>query len=740
MLKAKWFPHFIAAVLFSLLTLGMTWPLARHLHTHVTPGQQPALTVPYLNLWTLAWNHHWLKGQTSSYWDANIFFPHLKTLAYSEPQLGTALLTFPIVLFGGKTVLAYNLALLVFFFGAALAVYALCWWILGWVRELSQTYRCIAAITSGILYAFTPYMFREIGVLQLLATPFPPLCLLGLHRFFDQKRLSDALLFSASFLGCWYTCAYYGLFLSLFVACFALFFWHRDLFRWRHVPCGLMTGTILIGGLLPLAFGLQSAKVALSLNRSEILVRRLSAVFTEYLQPPSSSLLYEQILGVGSAGKNSFLGGMLLCLASIGAITIFKQVRREQGIKGRSAPLENTDCKTPPINDKMSPSLQRCSIFYAAMAFIALLLSIGIPISTKGLGAYRFLVWISPYNLLYNFVPGFSSIRSPYRFSLFVALFVAILAGVGMLWVCRRVRSPWRWALIITLVSVTIFELWPVPLRLVKVPGTVAELPYIYQQVKKLPSDAVLIEFPLPTSSFERGMEPTSRYMYFSTFHWQKLINGYSGFTPKASSDFVNVLVRSHPQTALSALKAFGVQYVIAHWNDMTEEETVLLQTLEGEGNLNPLFREGNQHTLYQVDRSQHEDTPAAGPDVERVAIYESERHPGSVTLCLYFQMKPDPFLLVTPWKNSIECEISWYKHFGETVEKDSPPILVKKVSYQGSQLLHASSNAIAMDVPMPGPGKYQVVVRCHLLSRSVTKTGICNISPHGFVQFREDP
>ena len=740
MLKTKWFPHFIAAVFFCIITLGMTWPLALHLHTHVTPGQQPALTVPYLNIWTLAWNHHWLKGQTASYWDANIFFPHRKTLAYSEPQLGTALLTFPVVLFGGNTVLAYNLSLLVFFWGTGMAVYALCWWILGWMREHRQVERCIAAIIAGILFAFTPYMFREIGVLQLLATPFLPLCLLGLHRFFHKKRLPDALLFSLSFLGCWYTCAYYGLFLSVFVGCFTLFFWHRDLLRWRYLPSGLITVVILMGGLLPLAYGMQSAKVSLSLNRSETLVRRMSAVYTEYLQPPSSSLLYEQILGVGSAGKNAFLGGMLLCLAGVGMITIFNHVIRMRGIKGASTTLENTDRKTPPISHKTTPSLQRCGIFYSAMAFIALLLSVGIPISTKGLGVYRLLVWISPYNLLYKFVPGFSSIRSPYRFSLFVALFLAILAGVGMLWVCRRVRSRWRWAFIISLISVTIFELWPVPLRIVKVPSTIEELPHIYQQLKILPSRSVLVEFPLSTSSSEQGMEPASRYMYFSTFHWHKLINGYSGFGPRALSEFEDMLAKAHPQTALSALKAFGVQYVIVHWNHMTKEEIALFQTLEGEGNLHPLFREGTQRTLYQVDTNQDEDLQAAEFDVERLAIYENQRRPHSLTLCFYLQMKPDQFLLVTPWKNPIECEIFWYKNLGKTFEKDSTPILVKNISYQSSQLLHATSNAIAMDVPMPGVGEYQVIVKFHLLSRSIRKTGICHISPSGFVQFREDP
>ena len=322
-LKTKPYHHLLAVMIFCILTVGMTWPLILKLHTHVTPGQQPAMTVPYLNLWTLAWNHHWLKGETPSYWDTNQFFPHQKTLAYSEPQLGTSLFTFPLVLFGGNTVLAYNAALISFFWGAGVAVYALCWWVFGLVKKISKADRFVASITAGILYAFTPYMFQELGVLQLLATLFPPLCLLGLHRFFHNKTWSAALLFSAGFLGCWYTCAYYGLFLCVFVACFALIFLHRELFHKQNILRALMTVLILIGGLLPLAKGMHAAKVALSLDRPEEIVRDLSAVFAKYFHPPSSSLLYEQILGLGSLGHSHFLGGTLICLAVVGTTTLF---------------------------------------------------------------------------------------------------------------------------------------------------------------------------------------------------------------------------------------------------------------------------------------------------------------------------------------------------------------------------------------------------------------------------------
>ena len=735
MLKSKPYLHILAAVLFCILTLGMTWPLVCHLDTHVTPGLQPVLTVPYLNLWTLAWNYHWLQGEVDSYWDANQFFPHRKTLAYSEPQLGTSLLTYPIVGLGGNTILAYNIAVLLFFSGAAMAVYALCWWVLGRMPDVTDSNRCAAAITAGILFAFNPYMFRELGVLQLLATLFPALCLLGLHRFFHKKRFSDAFLFTAGFLGCWHTCAYYGLFLSVFVACFPFLFWHRDLFRWQHLMRGFVAIAISIAGLLPLAYGMQSAKVAMSLDRSHEIVRALSAVLRRYMEPSSSSLIYKHFLGEGIQGSSLFLGGMLLCLSIVGTFTLFKtQILRWNSESGSKTLTESKPTQ--------QPSFRRYSIFYITMACTAFILSLGMaftPIHTKGLGIYRIIAWFSPYNLLYKFVPGFSSIRSPYRFSIFLALFLAILAGVGVLWVCRRFRSRWRWPVVVCLIGMSLFELWPVPVRLIKVPGALAELPPVYQHVKKLPSDTALIEIPLPNSPSEEGLEPAARYIYYSTFHWQRLVNGYSGFSPRAEDELIEIFAESKHEDALPALRAFGVEYILAHWNDMNESETRLLRTLESDRSLKPIYSNATDQTLYQIDTPQHEETTPEFPEVERLAIYESKQESSAVTLCFYYEIQPNHALLVTPWQHPIECDVSWYKDASDTAKASDASMLIKSVSFHGSELLHADSNAIAMDVPAPTPGKYRVVVKHRLASRSVTKTGFCEIYPHGFVRFHED-
>ena len=501
--------HLLAGLFFGLLTIGMTWPVARHLNTHVTPGQQPVMTVPYLNLWTLAWNHRWLRGETESYWDANLFYPHQKTLAYSEPQFGMGLLTAPLAFLGANTVLAYNLLLLGFLWGAGMSMYGLCWYLFrGYANGVSdprfasrEIYRWVAAATAGVFYGFHFYIFLEMGVLQLLATLFGPLSFLGLHRFVDSNKWRDVLIFCVGFLGAWYTCGYYGLFLSVFILCFVLRFGYRKLFEKRAVMVGIGAAAITIIGLVPLVLGMQSAKTAMSLSRPKFVVENLSAVLGNYLKFPKNSWLYEKLLAVSSPERGTFLGLLLICLSGIAAIAIFRgrSSQRSAGLSGSREPNAGVFLNLDRFRG-------RYGVFYIAMAGFAFWLSYGmalIPPDSVGLGIYRFLVWISPYNLLYQFVPGFTSIRSPYRFYIFSVLFLCVLSGWCVLWVSERMKGQWRRVVVPLILVAAIVELWPLPARLVRVPGSVKELPEIYQEIEKLPRDATLLELPLARGGSE---------------------------------------------------------------------------------------------------------------------------------------------------------------------------------------------------------------------------------------------
>ena len=116
--------HLLALLLYSGLTLIMTWPAVSRLKVAVLGDHIDS----YLNTWIIAWDIHKITaGEWGSLFDANIFFPYPNTLAYSEHLLGIALLGIPVQLGFGQPVLTFNVLVLSSFVLTALAMYFLVW-------------------------------------------------------------------------------------------------------------------------------------------------------------------------------------------------------------------------------------------------------------------------------------------------------------------------------------------------------------------------------------------------------------------------------------------------------------------------------------------------------------------------------------------------------------------------------------------------------------------------------------
>ena len=69
---------------------------------------------------------------------------------------------------------------------------------------------------------------------------------------------------------------------------------------------------------------------------------------------------------------------------------------------------------------------------------------------------------------------------------------------------------------------------------------------------------ATLFEFPI-------SPDDDSTYMYYSIFHWQRLVNGYSGFFPPSYGDVVNAVRNFPDDEAMSAIKAHQARYLVVH-------------------------------------------------------------------------------------------------------------------------------------------------------------------------------
>ncbi len=91
--------------------------------------------------------------------------------------------------------------------------------------------------------------------------------------------------------------------------------------------------------------------------------------------------------------------------------------------------------------------------------------------------------------------------------------------------------------------------------------------PPIYRAVESLPSDAVLVEFPFGIKTYEL------RYMFFSTIHGRRLMNGHGERLPPSYLARERVLTNPllDPEQSVRALG--GATHVIVHgraWSDDT--------------------------------------------------------------------------------------------------------------------------------------------------------------------------
>jgi hypothetical protein len=147
-------------------------------------------------------------------------------------------------------------------------------------------------------------------------------------------------------------------------------------------------------------------------------------------------------------------------------------------------------------------------------------------------------------------------LRDPSRFGYLVLLAVALLAALGLASLRRAASSRSAALGLASLVAVNA-EAWVAPVRYVPFEG----FSPVYRRVARAPA-AILAEFPFygPTEVYRNA-----EYVLASTTHWRPLVNGYSGFTPKAFVARADAL-RDFPEpAALAELRRLGVTHVVVH-------------------------------------------------------------------------------------------------------------------------------------------------------------------------------
>lgn len=555
-IKSPYALHVVIFILYTLLALGMTAPLAFRMSDHLLGTDSNAVNDTYFSIWIFGWQAHQLIADPLNLFQGNIFYPFQNSLAFSEIILPGALLYLPLEYATGNPVLAYNLIVLLSFPLNAFAMYLFALDTLSHSippslhRSLSPSLPAPlspalnpsispslpAAFIAGLIFGFCTYKMGELRHVQLLLALFMPLTLLYVARFLRAPNFHNGFL-TALFFGLNALCSlYYAVFLAFAVALFLAveFLSRRFRITRAHLLWGAMTAGIAV--LLVLPFLLPFLRLERQYNFSEGRDPRLfSARPASYLASPASQWLYGAVTRpfyVASKGQPMFPGLAVLVL----------------GVVGLTATLRTH---------------ARIWVYPLLLALAGVVLSFG-PELILGRPTVSALPFPLPYHYLALVVSPLKSLNAPSRFAVLTMLALALLAAYGVRWLIET-KPRFGWAIAAVSVALITLEFAPAPLELVQVAAG-ANISPAYKFLAQQPPGQPVVELPMGKPTFA-DQDKYVEYTYNSVYHWQPLVNGYSTFLPPDYYALVNDVQNFPSRRAFKRLKKWGVQWLVVHSN-----------------------------------------------------------------------------------------------------------------------------------------------------------------------------
>lgn len=480
-----------------------------------------------LNEWVIAWVAHQVVRDPLHLFDANIFHPEPRTLAFTEHLFVPAMLSAPVLWLGGSPVLAHNLLLLI---GFALTGWTMSLLIETWTGDRA------AGILAGCLMAFNAHTLTRLAHVQAHHFEFLPLALLALDRVLQGRRLRDALRLSLWFV-LQALCSGYLLVFSLLAMVCGVAARPTEWLGRRFKETGPLLALAAVLAALataPFLLPYYLVRTEQGLVRTLDQVSMFSASFGSYFS--TGGRLHLSLWGSGAyrGGDTLFPGVIALALV---IVSLWSGVA---------------------FRDRRARMLL---IFGVA----GVLLSFG----------PRF----PPYVWLYDAVPLLQGIRGAARFGQLALVAVAGLAGFGLVVLRQRWRE-WAGASRTLLSAATAVLIVAVNLEAARAPldyTPFTGIPRVYDVLADQPS-VVVAEMPFfPATQAHRN----GPYVLASTRHFKPLLNGYGGFVPGSYRRIVEDLEHFPDARSLAALRAAGVSHVIVHTDSLAGVEAELLRQPE---------------------------------------------------------------------------------------------------------------------------------------------------------------
>ena len=509
--------------------------IRRAAHGIVNPGD------PLLTAWILGWDAHQILRDPLRLFQANIFYPHADTLAFSEHLFFPALLSAPIQYATGNPILAQNVSILLAQALLGLAVYVMC-------RGFGLD--AFPSLAAALLTVLAPVRMLRLGHLHLLHFACFPFALYFLHRYLEKRRWRDAvaagLLLNAQFLS--------GYYLAVMAGIGALLYLLLHVLRGpsSHLR-GALPGLLAIGlatVLIQLPFLVPYFRVSRQwqFTRSLAESEAHSGVPADLARRPGSRIPIPGFLNAGRPRDPERVAYVGAGVALLAGVALAAAIRRRRWVPG---PLE-----------RLTP------LYFAAVAAVAGVIFLGPTLRVQGQTipfAYR---------VLHEFVPGLKGLRAPARFVLLLDFSLCVLAGIGLHVLLRRARShdgKFRFAgpaVAGLLLALAVAERLPPRAHPPHSVETGARVPAVYRWLASRGDLGVLLFLPITSPRRVPGVnfDPHPyREVYFSTYHGKDMVNGVSGFVPYGFWD-LGTEMRSFPSdVSLKRLARLPVRTVVLH-------------------------------------------------------------------------------------------------------------------------------------------------------------------------------
>lgn len=545
--ESRWELPLVAAVS-AVLAVAATWPLAARLSSSM-PGW-PADNFAFLyKIWwfrTALFEEH-----RSPFFDPGSYAPFGFNLGQGEPTLAN---TLPGAVLGALTndVVAYNLLALSSFVVSALGAYLL-------IKELTSSR--LAAMTAALAFAFCPYRLSQFaGHLQLLGTGWIPLSFYFLERLLKTGKLRDGVFLGLTFglaaLSAWYYAYMVGLALGAYLLLRLVITGVRpDL---RRTAIGLAGGVVVFLALAsPVAVPSLQLWAEGGLTHSAKAADEHSAAPVDYAIPNPLHPVW------GEAGMRAhseqnviesalYLGFVLVIVIATSWVLAISRT---------------------PARDR------RLWVAWLLLAVVAFVLSLGLTLHDTN-GQVRIGengVVPLPGQLLYDWLPLYSSMRAFARFGVIVALALAVLLGLVWCFALNKGpklvrRSPVFATLLLAVLLMIDFWTGPYAWGASRV-----ELGETARYLSQQPSGTVM---QMPLLSSQSG---PALYRRVTSGH--PVAYGYETFDPPAWGARRDELAQFPDEPALAVLREWDVRYVVvsgkaygADWPGTLEH----LKTLSG--------------------------------------------------------------------------------------------------------------------------------------------------------------